>query len=137
MIPRKERSAAAIRTGSIAARVSGGRHRNAQPHEGVPLRAGRWARWRDVTRAAGRYTPIKVFTVIAALVAPINVQSCKRRRRETPLLPLLLPPPVHEADQVFPAGEALVRHEHLPLARTALHLDPFLARKDEWFPAHA
>src|ERR1700693_5550777 len=89
MIPRKERSAAAIRTGSIAARVSGGRHRNAQPHEGVLLRAGRWARWRDVTRAAGRYTPIKVFTVIATLVAPINVQSCRRPRRETPLFSVL------------------------------------------------
>jgi len=47
MIPRKEQSAAAIRAGSIAARVSGGGHRNPQPHQGVPLRAGRGARWRE------------------------------------------------------------------------------------------
>jgi len=106
MIPWKERSAAAIRAGSIAAGVSGGRHRNAQPHERLPLRAGRWARWRDVTRAAGRYTPVKVFTVIAAPVAPFNVQSLRRRRRETPLLPRLIPPPLHEPKKVFPAHAA-------------------------------
>ena len=39
---------------------------------GCALLAGRWARWRDVTRAAGRYTPITVVTLLAALVAPFN-----------------------------------------------------------------
>ena len=74
------------------------------PTRGCPsgLGAGR----DGVTRAAGRYTPINVFTVIAAPVAPFNVQSFRRRRRETPLLPRLIPPPFHEPEEVFPAHAA-------------------------------
>src|SRR5258708_1745166 len=71
--------------------LSRGRHRKAQPHDGLSLRLG--AGCDDGTRAAGRYTPITGFMVIAALAEPINVRSFRRPRRETPLLPFLRPPP--------------------------------------------